>query len=179
MTDTDWAAAACLHGAGDIRIGTEPVADRGAGEVLMRVTSVGLCGSDLHWYREAAIGDAGLMKPLVLGHEFSGVVVDGPRAGERVVADSAIPCGMCEPCRTGGAHVCPNGRFAGYSPTDGALRSVMPWPSRLLHELPDAIGDDEAALLEPLGVRCMRSASGRSLVANEPAYMAAGRSACS
>src|SRR6478672_1880542 len=118
----------------------------------MQVTSVGLCGSDLHWYREGAIGDARLQRPLVLGHEFSGVVVDGPRAGERVVADPAIPCGACEPCRMGNAHVCLDGRFAGFSPTDGALRSLMAWPDRLLHPLPDAIGDDEAALLEPLGV---------------------------
>ena len=152
MTDTDRAVVARLHGAGDLRIGAEPVASRGAGDVLMRVTSVGLCGSDLHWYREGAIGDAGLAGPLVLGHEFSGVVVDGPRAGERVVADPAIPCGSCEPCRMGNAHVCLDGRFAGFSPTDGALRSLMPWPDRLLHRLPDAIGDDEAALLEPLGV---------------------------
>ena len=153
MTDDDRAEVARLHGAGDLRIGTRAggraaVAD----EVLLRVTSVGLCGSDLHWYREGAIGDAGLEGPLVLGHEFSGVIVDGPRAGERVVADPAIPCGMCEPCRTGGAHVCLDGRFAGFSPTDGALRSLMAWPGRLLHPLPDAIGDDEAALLEPLGV---------------------------
>ena len=61
----------------------------------MRVTSVGLCGSDLHWYREGAIGDAGLEGPLVLGHEFSGVIVDGPRAGERVVADPADPLRRC------------------------------------------------------------------------------------
>ena len=152
MTDSGRAVVARLHGAGDLRIGAEPVASRGADEVLMRVTSVGLCGSDLHWYREAAIGDAGLEDPLVLGHEFSGVVVDGPRAGERVVADPAIPCGICEPCRTGGAHVCLDGRFAGFAPTDGALRSLMPWPDRLLHRLPDTIGDEEAALLEPLGV---------------------------
>ncbi len=152
MTDADSALVARLHGAGDIRIGSEPVAARGTDEVLLRVTSVGLCGSDLHWYREGAIGDAGLQGPLVLGHEFSGMVVDGPRSGERVVADPAIHCGLCEPCRTGNAHVCLDGRFAGFSPTDGALRSLMPWPGRLLHRLPDAIGDDEAALLEPLGV---------------------------
>ena len=152
MTGDDRAVVARLHGAGDLRIGSEPVAARGPDEVLVRVTSVGLCGSDLHWYREGAIGDAGLDRPLVLGHEFSGVIVDGPRAGERVAADPAIPCGICAPCRTGGPHLCLDGRFAGFSPTDGALRSLMAWPGRLLHPLPDGVGDDEAALLEPLGV---------------------------
>jgi L-iditol 2-dehydrogenase len=120
--------------------------------VLVRVTAVGLCGSDLHWYREGGIGDAGLSRPLVLGHEFGGVIVDGPRAGERVAADPADPCGRCEPCRRGRANVCIAIRFAGFGTTDGALRSVMAWPGHLLHRLPDSIDDDQAALLEPLAV---------------------------
>jgi L-iditol 2-dehydrogenase len=141
-----------LHGVGDIRLARESLADPRPDEVLVRITSVGLCGSDLHWYREAGIGDAVLERPLVLGHEFSGVVVDGPRAGERVVADPADPCGRCDACLTGGSNVCALTRFAGFGATDGALRSVMAWPRRLLQRLPDSVGDDEAALIEPLGV---------------------------
>lgn len=152
MTEGTCADVARLHGAEQIRIGREPLEAHAPDEVLLRITSVGLCGSDLHWYREAGIGDAVLDAPLVLGHEFGGVVVDGPRAGERVVADPADPCGRCDACLTGGANVCARVRFAGFGPTDGALRSGMVWPARLLHRLPDTIGDDEAALLEPLGV---------------------------
>jgi L-iditol 2-dehydrogenase len=155
MTVTDAVAiadVARLHGRGDVRPAREPIPEPGPGEVLVRVTAVGLCGSDLHWYREGSIGDAGLDAPLILGHEFSGVILDGPRAGERVVADPADPCGRCEPCRHGRTNVCVSPRFAGFGSTDGALRSVMPWPDRLLVRLPDAVGDDEAALLEPLGV---------------------------
>ena len=94
----------------------------------------------------------GLVRPVVLGHEFGGVILDGPRAGERVAADPADPCGQCEPCRRGRSNICIATRFAGFGTTDGALRSVMPWPSHLLHRVPDPIGDDEAALLEALGV---------------------------
>lgn len=145
-------AVARLHAAGDIRVDREPIERTGSGEVLLQVTSVGLCGSDLHWYREASIGEAQLPGPLVLGHEFAGVIVGGQRAGERVAGDPADPCGRCDQCLEGRMNLCPATRFAGFGTTDGALRSVMAWPERLLFPLPDAIGDDEAALLEPLGV---------------------------
>ena len=141
-----------IHARGDIRVATEPAATPGTGEVLLRVTAVGLCGSDLHWYEEASIGDARLSRPLVLGHEFAGVIVSGPRAGERVAADPAADCGHCAPCLEGRSNLCLAMRFAGHGSTDGALRSLMAWPERLLVPIPDSIGDDEAAVLEPLGV---------------------------
>ena len=141
-----------IHGRGDIRVATEPAAPPGTGEVLLRVIAVGLCGSDLHWYEEASIGDARLSRPLVLGHEFAGVIADGPRAGERVAADPAADCGHCGPCLEGRNNLCLAMRFAGHGSTDGALRSLMAWPERLLVPIPDSIGDDEAAVLEPLGV---------------------------
>jgi L-iditol 2-dehydrogenase len=119
---------------------------------MIRVEAVGLCGSDLHWFDEGSIGDASLDRPLVLGHEFSGVIADGRRAGERVVADPFDPCERCEWCRAGRSNLCATGRFAGFTGTDGALRTTMPWPGRLLRALPDEIGTEDAALLEPLGV---------------------------
>lgn len=124
----------------------------GAGESLVRVTAVGLCGSDLHWFEEAGIGDARLDRPLVPGHEFAGVVVDGPRRGERVAVDPAIPCEACPPCREGNRNLCLRIRFAGHSTDDGALREYLAWPSTLLHPLPDALSDADGAMLEPLGV---------------------------
>ncbi|MDF2733621.1 MAG: alcohol dehydrogenase [Chloroflexota bacterium] len=149
---TRTAEVARLYGPGDVQLTREAAPSSGPGEVLLEVTAVGLCGSDLHWYRRGGIGDAGLIRPLVLGHEFGGVILAGPRAGERVAADPADPCGRCEPCRRGRTNICIAPRFAGFGTTDGALRSVMPWPSHLLHRVPDAIADDEVALLEPLGV---------------------------
>jgi len=155
VTATDAVAlveVARLHGPGDVRLSIEPFPVPGPGEALVRITAVGLCGSDLHWYRDGGIGDAVLATPLVLGHEFAGVIVDGPRAGERVVAEPADPCGVCDPCRAGRANICVASRFAGHGTTDGALRSVLAWPEKLLYRFPDGIGDAEAALLEPLGV---------------------------
>ena len=144
--------AARLHGVGDLRVADEPVPVPGPGESLVRVTAVGICGSDLHWWGEGGIGDAGLDRPLVPGHEMAGVIADGPRRGERVAIDPAIACGVCQPCRTGYRNLCVRIRFAGHSDTDGAMREFMAWPPDLLHPLPDALTDVDGAVLEPLGV---------------------------
>jgi L-iditol 2-dehydrogenase len=147
-----------LHGTGDIRVGAEaPPAVRTAGapgehEALVRVTAVGICGSDLHWWTEGAIGDARLAHPLVLGHEGAGVIESGPRAGQRVAIDPAITCGTCRACRDGYRNLCYRIRFAGHGATDGMLRQVMAWPAELLYPLPDSVSDAAGALLEPLGV---------------------------
>jgi L-iditol 2-dehydrogenase len=141
-----------LHGVRDIRLSDEPVPESGAGLSLVRVTAVGLCGSDLHWYGEGGIGDAVIERPLVIGHEFAGVVESGPRAGTRVAVDPAIPCGICALCRDGHPNLCLDLSFAGHSTCDGGLREFVAWPSHLLHPLPTGVSDADGALLEPLGV---------------------------
>ncbi len=141
-----------LHGRGDLRLHDEPEPEPADGEALVRVTAVGLCGSDRHWFLEGGIGDAVVTQPLVPGHEFVGTIESGPRAGERVVVDPAIPCGRCAVCLAGRQHLCLEMRFAGHGSTDGALRTLVAWPERLAHRLPDSLPDAEAALLEPLGV---------------------------
>ncbi len=144
--------AARLHAVGDLRVGEEPEPAAGAGMSLVRVTAVGICGSDLHWWDEGAIGDATLAHPLVLGHEGAGVIAEGPRRGERVAIDPAITCGTCRACRDGYANLCYRIRFAGHGETDGMMRELMAWPADLLHPLPDTVTDADGALLEPLGV---------------------------
>lgn len=141
-----------LHGAGDLRLHDEPDPRAADGEVLVRVTAVGLCGSDRHWFVEGGIGDAVLERPLVLGHEFAGVIASGPRAGERIALDPAAPCGECDVCRDGLPHLCAGGRFAGHGSTDGALRTMLAWPQELARPVPDCVADAEATLLEPLGI---------------------------
>jgi len=144
--------AARLHAAGDLRVADEPAPVAGPGMSLVRVTAVGICGSDLHWWDEGAIGDAKLTHPLVLGHEGAGVIAEGPRRGERVAIDPAIPCETCRACRDGYRNLCYRIKFSGHGETDGMLREVMAWPSALLHPLPDRVPDADGAMLEPLGV---------------------------
>jgi L-iditol 2-dehydrogenase len=142
-----------LHGPGDLRVRDEPSqASTEPGWSRVAVTSVGICGSDLHWFLEGSIGDDALDEPVVPGHEFAGVALDGPHAGRRVAVDPAIPCERCEQCRAGRGNLCPTVRFAGHATLDGGLQQELAWPDRLLHPLPDDLSDDAGALLEPLGV---------------------------
>lgn len=141
-----------LHSAQNLQLHDEPVPEPGPGEVLVRVSQVGICGSDLRWLSEGGIGDARLIRPLVLGHEFAGVIAEGERSGERVALDPALPCGACGPCQEGNPHLCLNLRFAGHAMEDGALRQFVTWPASALHPLPDALSDADGAMLEPLGV---------------------------
>jgi L-iditol 2-dehydrogenase len=141
-----------LHAVGELQLHEEPDPEPRLGEALVRIRGVGLCGSDRHWFLEGGIGDAVLRTPLVLGHELAGVVADGPHAGDRVVLDPAVPCGRCALCRGGQGHLCDDLRFAGHGSTDGGLRTLVAWPEHLVHTLPEAVPDEAAPLLEPLGV---------------------------
>ncbi len=141
-----------LHAVGDLRVADEPAPEAGPGMSLVQVTAVGICGSDLHWWDEGAIGDAKLTHPLVLGHEGAGVIAEGPRAGQRVAIDPAIPCETCRACRDGYRNLCYRLKFSGHGETDGMMREFMAWPTTSLHPLPDRVSDADGAMLEPLGV---------------------------
>jgi L-iditol 2-dehydrogenase len=141
-----------IHGARDVRLHDEAMPVPGPGEALVRVTAVGLCGSDIHWWNEGGIGSARIEAPLVLGHECAGVIESGARRGERVAIDPAIACGRCSFCEEGNPNVCSAMRFAGHAPQDGAMQQYVAWPERCLVRLPDALSDADGAMLEPLGV---------------------------
>src|SRR5512137_3074483 len=113
-----------LHGPGDLRMHEEPQPFPARGEILLRVAAVGICGSDLHWYRESGIGDARLASPLVLGHECAAIDV---RSGKLVAVDPAIPCGNCECCLEGNSNLCLSVRFAGHAEFDGTFRQYINW----------------------------------------------------
>ncbi|VEG53262.1 alcohol dehydrogenase GroES-like protein [Mycolicibacterium aurum] len=145
--------AARLHAIGDLRVATEPDPDDAPpGWSLLAVTSVGICGSDLHWFTDGGIGENRIERPVVPGHEFAAVALSGPYAGRRVAVDPAIPCETCEMCLSEYHNLCPTVEFAGHGSLDGALQERMRWPDQLLHPLPDHLSDDAGALLEPLGV---------------------------
>lgn len=156
--------AARLHGPEDVRV--EPVPHPGPpapGQVLLRVKAVGICGSDLHTYRHAEIGGIRLEGPLILGHEFTGVVeqvgqggLDGNlqplEPGSRVAVDPAQPCGRCELCGRGHPNLCLNLRFCGLWPDQGAMCQWIHVPASSCLPIPAAIDDAAAVMLEPLGV---------------------------
>ncbi len=131
-----------------------PVPD--AGDVLVRVEAVGVCGSDVHCYRHGNIGSLRMDAPIVLGHEASGVVVavgegvDAARLGARVSLEPGRPCLACVDCLRGHYNLCRRMRFFAAPPTDGAFREFITLPSIFAHDIPEAIGFEAAALLEPV-----------------------------
>jgi L-iditol 2-dehydrogenase len=141
-----------FHAARDVRLADEPTPAPAAGESLVRITAVGLCGSDLHWYDEGGIGDSRITRPIVGGHEMAGVVEGGPLDGVRVAVDPAIPCHHCDLCLRGHPNLCREIVFAGHGTRDGGLQRYLVWPTARLHPLPEALSDADGAMLEPLGV---------------------------
>jgi L-iditol 2-dehydrogenase len=137
-----------LHNPGDLRLHEEPPPVPKKREKLLKVTAVGICGSDLHWLNEAGIGDEHIDKPLVLGHEFSALT----EAGLRVAVDPSINCGECEYCLRGDPNFCTNLLFAGHGTQDGALCERIAWPERCLYPIPDSMSAVDGAMLEPLGI---------------------------
>jgi L-iditol 2-dehydrogenase len=141
-----------LHGIGDVRLHEEATPRPQDGEVLLKVTAVGICGSDIHWFAEGTTGAAGFNEPFVLGHEFAAVVESGKMTGRRVAVEPHVACGCCQYCLEGNPNLCPYHYFAGQAPQDGALRQYMCWPEAFVFPIPDSISDEGGALLEPLGV---------------------------
>ncbi|MCU1488955.1 MAG: hypothetical protein JWM85_360 [Acidimicrobiaceae bacterium] len=150
--------ASVLEAPGVVRIEERPVPVPGRREVLVRIASVGVCGSDVHYYRHGRIGDFVVRAPLVLGHEASGSVVElgegatRHRVGERVCLEPGIPCGRCEQCRSGRYNLCPDVSFLATPPIDGAFTEYLVMHEDFVYAVPDQLGDDEAAMIEPLSV---------------------------
>ncbi len=141
-----------LHTIEDLRLESIPLPRQNNNEVLLRTASVGVCGSDVHYFLEGGTGSLQLDRPLILGHEFSARIDEGPMKGQLVAVDPAIHCGRCEFCLEGNPNFCTELKFAGSEDTDGALQQFLSWPKAAVYPLPDKFSPQEAAMLEPLGV---------------------------
>jgi L-iditol 2-dehydrogenase len=134
----------------DVRDVPEP--EPAPGEVVLRVAAVGICGSELE---AVASRSARRTPPLVMGHEFCGLVervargVEGLAPGDRVVASSIVPCWRCSACRAGRTHLCPRREVFGMN-RPGAFAERVAAPASVLLPLPERVGPLEGALVEPL-----------------------------
>ncbi len=150
--------ASVLAAQGEVRVEERPVPVPADDEVLIKVASVGVCGSDVHYYREGRIGDFVVDAPLVLGHEASGRIaavgagVPDSRIGERVAIEPQRPCRVCAQCSAGRYNLCPFMEFYATPPVDGAFQEYVTIQAPFAHPVPDSVSDDVAALLEPLSV---------------------------
>jgi L-iditol 2-dehydrogenase len=140
------------------RLREEAAPEPAAGEVLVRMEAVGICGSDLHSYSEGAVGDTPCDYPMVLGHEPSGVVVktgagvSGWSAGDRVFCEPAIYCYHCEFCRSGHHNVCASIRFMSMPRDPGFFRDCVCVPAGNLMAAPADLSFPYVTLIEPLAV---------------------------
>lgn len=119
------------------------------GHHLIRIDSVGICGSDMHAY----LGhDDRRPAPLVLGHEGAGTVFGGPMDGTRVTINPLVTCGTCTACRAGRDNLCITRQIISMAPREGAFAQFVAMPERNLVHVPDYITLEKAALAEPVAV---------------------------
>lgn len=149
---------AVLSGPATIEMQERPVPTPGPDEVLVRVGAVGVCGSDVHYYKHGRIGTMIVEEPLVLGHEVSGRIVgvgndvQESRIGQRVALEPQRPCRRCAQCKNGRYNLCPHMEFFATPPIDGAFCDYVVLPADFAHLVPDSLSDEAVALLEPLCV---------------------------
>lgn len=111
--------ACVIRGAGQLAVETQPDPTPGPGEVVVSFGAGGICGSDLHYYKEGGVGDFKIRQPMILGHEVAGTVaavgesVTKVVIGDRVAVNPSRSCGDCVQCREGRPNLCPEVRFLG------------------------------------------------------------------
>ena len=138
-----------------IEMKTRPVPSPGPDEVLVRIASVGVCGSDIHYYRYGRIGDQIVKAPQCLGHEGSGYIaalgsdVKGLQIGQLVALEPSRVCGWCEQCRSGNYNLCPHVKFLGTPPVEGIFQDYYLFHVSQCFPVPDGVSPAAAAMIEP------------------------------
>jgi len=149
---------AILHKIGDIRLEQKDVPEPGPEQVLLKMDSVGICGSDVHYWTHGAIGDFIVRAPMVLGHEAAGIVekcgsnVTSLKVGDKVAIEPGVPCRLCNFCKTGVYNLCPDMQFCATPPVHGNLARYYVHAADFCYKLPPSVSLEEGALMEPLAV---------------------------
>lgn len=128
-------------------------------DVLVKMVRVGICGSDVHYFTEGAIGSQVVQFPFTIGHEGSGIVeavgsaVARVKPGDRIAFDPAMSCWKCQQCLAGRPHTCTNQKFLGCpGQSEGCLSEYIVIPEESCFPIPDSLSFDEAAIVEPLSI---------------------------
>jgi len=128
-------------------------------DVLIRMKTLGVCGSDIHYYVSGKIGSQVVNYPFAVGHEGAGLVeavgkgVSLVKRGDRIAIEPAMPCWECDQCKAGRPHTCRNLRFLGCpGQAEGSLSEFIVMPETSCFKIPDQMSYDEAAISEPLAI---------------------------
>ncbi len=133
-------------------------ADPAPGEILVKLRTIGICGSDMHWYVDGNIYGAPAVYPQVLGHEPAGEVVgvgrgvEDLKVGDRVSIEPTVSCGHCEWCVRGQHNNCAHSLFMGSPQLPGLLREYATIPAHNATRVPDSFNYTQASLIEPVAV---------------------------
>jgi L-iditol 2-dehydrogenase len=151
-----------------------------AGQVLIKVCSVGVCGSDIHYWQHGKIGKFVVEKPMMLGHEVSGEIaaiapdVKGFAIGDKVVVEPGVPCGQCTYCRTGHYNLCPDMIFFATPPVDGAFCEYLAHQATYVYPMPAGMDFATATLVEPLSVGLFAARTAKAAVSDRVIIYGAG-----
>lgn len=152
----------------------------GFGEVLVRMEYSGVCGSDVHFYKDGRVGDVEAPKDFILGHEVSGTIAEvgeGVRnlvVGDRVALEPGYACGKCEYCKTGRYNLCKSVIFFADPPVAGALQEYVIHPADYCFKLPENVTTEEGALVEPLAVGMHAAAQANVTIGNSVLILGCG-----
>ncbi|XP_046559256.1 sorbitol dehydrogenase-like isoform X2 [Haliotis rubra] len=147
-----------LYGKQDLRLENRPIPEPGYGEVQICIHDVGICGSDVSYWQNGRIGDMVVTKPMVMGHEPSGVVskvgegVVSLKVGDRVAIEPGVPCLTCRQCKTGRYNLCGKIKYCATPPDHGTLTRYFVHAADFCFKLPDNVSMEEGAMLQPLAV---------------------------
>jgi L-idonate 5-dehydrogenase len=151
-----------LHGIRDIRLEKRAIPSVKPDEVLVKMKTVGICGSDIHYYVHGYVGSSLMKHPFVIGHEGAGEVTESGnevtdlRVGMHVAIDPSQPCRACSFCKAGHYNLCPNMRYLGSAAntphTEGLFSEYFAMPARNCYPFPDSLSYSGAAMIEPLSV---------------------------
>ncbi len=150
----------------------------GPNDALVRIRKTAICGTDIHIYNWDEWAQKTIPVPMTVGHEFVGIIeatgseVRGFKPGDRVSGEGHITCGKCRQCLTGNRHLCPNTKGIGVN-REGAFAELLAIPAENLFPLSDAISDDIASVLDPLG-NAVHTALSFSLVGEDVLVTGAG-----
>jgi len=178
--------AARWYGRRDIRIEEVSSREPGPQEVRVRVDFAGICATDLHEYTHGPQFIAtkphpltGRCAPVTMGHEFTGSIVDVGsavkhlRAGDRIVAEASLPCGVCSHCLKGEFILCRQAAYLGFA-WDGAFADTCTLPAAVCHKVPDKLTGEDAVMIEPLASAMHAVRRGRILAGETVAIVGTG-----
>ncbi|KAI9011602.1 L-idonate 5-dehydrogenase [Hyaloraphidium curvatum] len=158
---SDATVALLLTGPKELSLGPFPAPELAPDHVLVKVKTVGICGSDVSYWSKGKNGLRVIKEPHILGHESAGEIValgaevakEGSLAvGARVAVEPSIGCMKCDGCKRGYYNVCPTIIYGGTPPNHGSFRTLISHPATFIHPLPPSISYEEGAFLQPLSI---------------------------